>query len=86
NEAPGSEVLVVGFTDSVGSFDSNMNLSKDRARQVMEEILRAGGEDLADLSIDAEGFGELSPAACNVDNPGRRINRRVEIWIRTTAA
>lgn len=77
----GSRVAFVGFTDDVGTFDNNRDLSISRAEQVMQDVMEIGGDTLADLDIIAEGFGEIAPAACNTDDDGRRINRRVEVWI-----
>ncbi|WP_308916516.1 phosphate ABC transporter substrate-binding/OmpA family protein [Jannaschia sp. LMIT008] len=78
----GSEVLFVGFTDEVGAFDSNRALSRERAEQVQGELEALGVPGLEDLTLSAEGFGEIAPSACNTDEVGRRINRRVEVWIR----
>ncbi len=76
-----TKVMFVGFTDGVGAFDSNRALSVSRASQVMDELTSFAGERLAGLDITASGFGEVAPAACNISEDGRRINRRVEVWI-----
>ncbi|MEM7500092.1 MAG: phosphate ABC transporter substrate-binding/OmpA family protein [Pseudomonadota bacterium] len=77
------EVLVVGFTDSVGAFDSNTALAQSRARSVLREIVVAGGPDLVEgISLTPVGYGELAPVACNDTLDGRSVNRRVEIWLR----
>ncbi|MEM8752645.1 MAG: phosphate ABC transporter substrate-binding/OmpA family protein [Pseudomonadota bacterium] len=78
---PGAEVAVVGFTDSDGPFSSNLSLAERRAAQVLAELRRVGGDRLAGVDIQSRGFGELSPSACNETFDGRKINRRVEIWI-----
>lgn len=79
----GTEVLLVGFTDTVGPFDGNLNLSSQRAQIVANEILAAVGDQPINLSINSVGYGELAPTACNETDEGRRINRRVEVWIKT---
>lgn len=77
----GTKVLFVGFTDEVGAFDSNRELSKGRAAQVMNELAAFGGERLAGIEFAATGYGEIAPSACNTSEDGRAINRRVEVWI-----
>ncbi len=79
----GTEVSVVGFTDGDGAFASNQELSVVRAQQVANEIAAAAGDDLANIEFVVKGYGELSPAACNDSLEGKRINRRVEIWMRS---
>ncbi|MDP5086335.1 MAG: OmpA family protein, partial [Yoonia sp.] len=83
NQPAGSEVLIVGFTDSVGEFDSNLNLSRQRAGQVAEEIADFAGSRLAKVAISSIGFGEIAPVNCNEEEDGRRINRRVEVWVKS---
>ena len=77
----GTNVLFVGFTDDVGAFDSNRDLSVGRAEQVMSTLNDFAGGRLGNIQMSATGFGEVAPSACNSDENGRRINRRVEVWI-----
>jgi phosphate transport system substrate-binding protein len=78
----GAEVLLVGFTDSVGRADLNRALSFRRADQVRRAIVEAGGQALLDnVNIRVLGYGELAPVGCNETLLGRSINRRVEMWI-----
>ncbi|WP_168769046.1 phosphate ABC transporter substrate-binding/OmpA family protein [Yoonia maricola] len=77
----GTRLLFVGFTDDVGAFDSNLRLSNNRAQQVMEELRTFAGDRLAAVEMNATGYGEIAPSACNTDENGRGINRRVEVWI-----
>ena len=81
NQPAGAEVLFVGFTDSVGAFDSNLVLSEGRAAQVMAELQSYAGSRLGDVNISSTGYGEIAPSGCNEAEEGRRINRRVEVWI-----
>lgn len=76
----GSEIVLVGFTDDQGPFDSNLQLSKERAEQVVTEIRDLAGGKLDHIQISATGYGELAPKACNITADGRAINRRVEVW------
>ncbi len=78
-----SELKLVGFTDSVGSFEANEILARNRADTIRNTILSNLPAELAgQITISIHGFGELAPVACNDDTNGRRINRRVEIWHR----
>ncbi|MEM7641919.1 MAG: phosphate ABC transporter substrate-binding/OmpA family protein [Pseudomonadota bacterium] len=77
----GSSIKFVGFTDDVGAFDSNRELSRARAEQVLAELQARAGDKLAGLELTAEGYGEIAPSACNVNDQGRAINRRVEVWM-----
>ena len=78
----GTEVLFVGFTDNVGAFDSNRVLSENRARQVATDLEALAGSRLTGVQLSSLGFGEIAPSACNITDEGRRINRRVEVWIK----
>ncbi len=77
----GTKIAVVGFTDSDGVFNANRALSERRAQQVLAEIQNRANGTLGHIAFETHGFGELSPSGCNTDNEGKRINRRVEIWI-----
>ncbi|MEO1308141.1 MAG: phosphate ABC transporter substrate-binding/OmpA family protein, partial [Pseudomonadota bacterium] len=81
----GTEVAVVGFTDSDGEFESNERLALGRADSVAQEIAALAATELQNVRFTAKGYGELAPAACNTTAQGKAINRRVEIWIREPA-
>ncbi len=77
------EVSLVGFTDTDGGFAQNTRLSQSRARNVATALARIGAGKIGDnVSITTRGFGELSPAVCNLSRKAKGINRRVEVWIR----
>lgn len=76
-----TKVRFVGFTDSVGAFESNRTLSRGRAGEVLKAVAEAGAGQLDHISMDFSGYGEIAPSACNIDENGRGINRRVEVWI-----
>ncbi|VWC19813.1 OmpA family protein [Burkholderia lata] len=71
-----SQVSVTGFTDSVGSDDYNLALSKRRAESVAA-YLKARG--LKTDSLTVSGRGKADPVASNATPEGRASNRRVEI-------
>ena len=81
-QSEGVEIAVVGFTDSVGAFDANLGLSEGRASEVADQLVEKAPELFNKVAMKTMGFGEISPAACNVSETGRAINRRVEIWIK----
>ncbi len=82
-EFDGKELLLIGFTDSVGRGDLNANLSIARAEQVRQALITAAPPgSLQGQLINAIGYGEMSPLGCNETLNGRRINRRVELWTR----
>lgn len=80
-----SSVMLVGFTDDVGAFGANHQLSINRATQVAEQLRQVLPAELANLNIQSTGYGEIAPTACNVSDAGRGINRRVEVWIKSKA-
>lgn len=70
-------VYVVGHTDSVGSLDANMKLSKDRAEAVAKALINKHG--IAPDRLKAHGVASLAPVASNATEDGKQKNRRVEL-------
>ncbi|MDQ7787728.1 MAG: OmpA family protein [Thermodesulfovibrionales bacterium] len=70
-------IYVVGHTDNVGSFDSNMKLSKDRADAVAKALTSQYG--IAVSRLKSYGVASLSPVASNDTEDGKAKNRRVEL-------
>lgn len=81
DQPAGTEVTFVGFADNVGAFEPNLTLSEGRAEQVRDALMDIAGDRLEGITLNIQGFGEISPAACNTNESGRLINRRVETWI-----
>jgi outer membrane protein OmpA-like peptidoglycan-associated protein len=77
-EYEGTEVLVVGHTDSTGTDAYNQTLSERRAESARTYLLGAG---LEAGRVRAVGRGELEPIASNDTETGRQDNRRVEVAI-----
>lgn len=73
---PERRVMVEGFTDSVGSAQSNLALSRERAEAARSALIARGVP--ADR-IDTRGYGESRPVASNSTQAGRQQNRRVEV-------
>lgn len=79
---PDSTVQILGHTDNTGSASHNQGLSERRANAVADVLLTNG---VPVSRIDTIGRGEDQPIASNLDEEGRRQNRRVEIVILPTA-
>jgi outer membrane protein OmpA-like peptidoglycan-associated protein len=75
---PGRNVLIEGFTDSVGSDDYNLSLSERRASAVRGALINRG---IDPGRIQVRGYGKSFPVANNETEAGRQMNRRVEIII-----
>jgi outer membrane protein OmpA-like peptidoglycan-associated protein len=75
---PGTDVIIVGHTDSKGSDSYNMSLSQRRAAAA-ESYLASRGVTRARLR--STGRGETEPLASNDTDSGRQQNRRVEVAI-----
>ena len=71
-----NNIEIVGYTDSTGSRQHNMDLSLQRA-QAVSNYLTAQGVDGSRLSV--RGAGPDQPIASNADANGRAQNRRVEV-------
>ena len=71
------KVYVVGHTDNVGTIDSNMKLSKERADAVVNSLITKYG--IPGARLKSYGVASLSPVASNDNEEGRAKNRRVEL-------
>jgi outer membrane protein OmpA-like peptidoglycan-associated protein len=71
------KIYVVGHTDNVGSFDSNMKLSRDRADAVVKALTDKHG--IAASRLKPYGVASLAPIASNDSEDGKAKNRRVEL-------
>ena len=77
-EYEGTDVLVVGHTDSTGEASYNQGLSERRADAARNYLLGAG---LDPDRVTAMGMGEEEPVDTNDTDAGRQANRRVEVAI-----
>jgi outer membrane protein OmpA-like peptidoglycan-associated protein len=73
-----TDILIEGFTDSVGSKSYNKALSMKRAKSVYDYFI---SQRISDLRIKVYGRGKSSPIATNQTSKGRQQNRRVEVRI-----
>ncbi len=75
---PSSLIDVMGHTDSTGSEQYNLDLSRRRAESVANYLSARG---VSRARIETIGYGEQYPIADNSSEAGRSENRRVEIRI-----
>lgn len=75
-ENPEMNIILQGFTDSIGTAKYNMGLSLQRAKAVMNYLIH---KDINGNRILCEGFGFNNPIAPNDTDEGRALNRRVQI-------
>lgn len=79
----GRRLVFAGFTDSAGNAGANRTLSLQRARAAAAAFTAALTRPLAGrITVDALGFGQAMPIACDDTELGRHLNRRVELWLR----
>jgi OmpA-OmpF porin, OOP family len=74
---PELKLYVVGHTDNVGKFESNMRLSMERAMAVVNALITQYG--IPALRLTGCGDGPTAPVASNDKEEGRALNRRVEL-------
>lgn len=74
NKYPDRKVQIEGYTDDVGSDDSNQGLSQRRAESVKSYLVQQG---ISSARLSAVGMGESQPVADNGSESGRQQNRRV---------
>lgn len=71
---PAQKLRISGHTDSIGSAEANLDLSKKRARACFDYLASKG---IAAKRMTHHGYGETLPIADNMYAPGREKNRRV---------
>ena len=78
NKYEDTDVLIEGHTDSTGSEEYNLELSRMRAQSVGNHLT---GQQVLPTRFTIMGYGEAQPIADNETSDGRQANRRVEIAI-----
>lgn len=71
-------VRIEGYTDSVGTYESNKKLSFLRAQAVAQYLMSKG---IPESRLQVEGYGPDDPVADNGTETGRQKNRRVQFRI-----
>jgi outer membrane protein OmpA-like peptidoglycan-associated protein len=78
DENPKVKIAIHGHTDNVGDQASNLELSTNRAKAVMNYLILEG---ISSARLEFKGFGESKPIASNQTEEGRAKNRRTEFVI-----
>ncbi|MEW7280538.1 OmpA family protein [Aquimarina sp. 2201CG1-2-11] len=73
---PDLKISIEGHTDNVGNEESNLKLSKNRARSVLMSLT---DENIDESRLQSNGFGASKPVENNATDEGKAKNRRVEI-------
>ncbi|MBK6849470.1 MAG: OmpA family protein [Proteobacteria bacterium] len=75
---PTLRLRIRGHTDSTGTRQANLTLSRERAEAVRDYLSQHG---VAADRLVAEGVGSEEPVALNLTPRGRSRNRRIEFRI-----
>ncbi len=75
---PGISIQLSGHTDSIGTHQDNLVLSRQRADAVRDYLVKSG---ISPQRITTKGYGETKPVVDNDTPEGRQKNRRVEFTI-----
>ena len=78
NKYDDTNIMLIGYTDSTGSEEHNLQLSQKRADSVANYLTT---QSVKSERFATEGHGETKPVATNDTAPGRAQNRRVEVAI-----
>ena len=76
---PQTKLKIVGHTDNTGNSTSNLKLSFDRAKAVMQFLAQDNRINLNNIST--QGKGDTEPICSNSTETGRETNRRVEFLV-----
>ena len=71
------DIAIIGHTDSTGSDAVNNPLSVNRAKSVQNSLKNQGVTNIKRV----EGQGSKNPVADNSTESGRKLNRRVEVYM-----
>ncbi|MET4073298.1 OmpA family protein [Hymenobacter sp. UYCo722] len=72
------QIEVSGYTDNVGSPETNSILSQRRAQSVVEYL---SAHAISPTRLRSRGYGETHPLAANDTEAHRQLNRRIELHI-----
>jgi outer membrane protein OmpA-like peptidoglycan-associated protein len=75
---PQVKIRIGGYTDNTGDPAANLQLSQQRADNVMAELTRLGVDP---ARMNAKGYGDENPVADNSTEQGRQRNRRISLRV-----
>lgn len=78
NKNSNVQILVSGYTDNVGTNEYNDELSNNRAKSVIDYLIKKG---IAKDRFQSKGFGSRFPIDSNDNEEGRKKNRRIELKV-----
>ncbi|WP_065188338.1 OmpA family protein [Shewanella woodyi] len=78
---PKQRFYVIGHTDDQGKQSYNQLLSDKRAKAVVKQLTTA--HKIPKDQLTGKGVGEYSPVANNSNEAGQKLNRRVELVLRS---
>jgi outer membrane protein OmpA-like peptidoglycan-associated protein len=76
---PEREIRISGHTDNQGGKDYNLKLSENRAKSVLDSLVKK--YNLESNRLSYQGYGDTKPIETNKTEEGRQKNRRVDITI-----
>jgi outer membrane protein OmpA-like peptidoglycan-associated protein/Tol biopolymer transport system component len=78
NDIPTLKIEISGHTDNIGNAAYNKTLSENRAKSVVDYLIKAG---IAADRLTYKGYGFDQPIASNDTEEGRQQNRRTEFKV-----
>lgn len=78
NDMPSLKIEISGHTDNIGSAAYNKTLSENRAKSVVDYLIKAG---ISADRLTYKGYGFDQPIASNDTEEGRQQNRRTEFKV-----
>lgn len=75
---PNMKIEISGHTDNTGAADHNKVLSENRAKSVVEFLVKNG---IDKSRLVASGYGALKPISDNSSDTGKALNRRIEMKV-----
>ena len=75
---PKTKIEISGHTDNIGTIEHNKQLSGQRAKAVVEYLVKNG---TVASRLTFKGYGSSKPIADNQTEEGKEKNRRVEIMV-----
>jgi outer membrane protein OmpA-like peptidoglycan-associated protein len=75
---PQVKIRIGGYTDNTGDPTANLQLSEQRADNVMAELVKLG---IDPARMTSKGYGAENPIADNSTEEGRQKNRRISLLV-----